>query len=82
MVAIQDTNVVLTKQQSAMLKESEKKGELTFPMVRLLLEKEKPVERKVIIKNDRINSYFPETYSTEEIENIIFKLLDNWKNTQ
>ena len=51
-------------------------------MVRLLLEKEKPVERKVIIKNDRINSYFPETYSTEEIENIIFKLLDNWKNTQ
>lgn len=82
LVAIQDTNVVLTKQQSAMLKESEKKGELTFQMVRLLLEKEKPVERKVIIKNDRINSYFPDTYSTDDIEKIIFRLLDNWKKTQ
>ncbi len=82
LVAIQDTNVVLTKQQSAMLKESEKKGELTFPMVRLLLEKEKPAERKVIIKNDRINSYFPDTYSTDDIEKIIFQLLDKWKKTQ
>ena len=31
LVAIQDTNAVITKQQSAMLKESDKKGELTFP---------------------------------------------------
>ena len=82
LVAIQDSNVAITKQQSALLKESDKKGELTFPMVRMLLKRDKPIERKVIIKNDRINSYFPETYSTEEIENIIFKLLDNWKNTQ
>lgn len=35
LVAIQDTNAVITKQQSAMLKESDKKGELTFPMVRI-----------------------------------------------
>ncbi len=82
LVVIQDSNAAITKQQSTLLKESDKKGELTFPMVRMLLKKDKPVERKVIIKNDRINSYFPETYSTEEIENIIFKLLDNWKNTQ
>ena len=82
LVAIQDTNVVISKQQSAMLKESDKKGELTFPMVRMLLEKEKSVERKVVIKNDRINSYFPDTYSTEDIEKIIFQLLDNWKNAQ
>ena len=65
-----------------MLKESDKKGELTFPMVRMLLEKEKPVERKVVIKTERTNSYFPDTYSTDDIEKIIFQLLDNWKNTQ
>ena len=82
LVAIQETNVAITTQQSAMLKESDKKGELTFPMVRMLLEKEKPVERKVIIKAERINSYFPVTYSREEIENIIYQLLENWKNTQ
>ena len=82
LITIQDTNAVISKQQSAMLKESDKEGELTFPMVRMLLEKEKPVERKVVIKTERINSYFPENYSTEDIESIIYQLLDNWKKTQ
>ena len=68
LVAIQDTNAAITKQQSALLKESDKKGELSFPMVRMLLEKEKPLERKVVIKTERINSYFPKNYSTEDIE--------------
>ena len=82
MVAIQETNVVITTQQSAILKESDKKGELTFPMVRMMLEKEKTVERKVVIKTERINNYFSATYSREQIENIIYQLLENWKNTQ
>ena len=82
LVAIQETNVVITTQQSAMLKESDKKEELTFPMVRMMLEKEKTVERKVVIKTERINNYFPATYSREQIENIIYQLLENWKSTQ
>ena len=82
LVAIQETNVVITTQQSAMLKESDKKGELTFPMVRMMLKKEKTVERKVVIKTERINNYFPATYSREQIENIIYQLLENWKSTQ
>lgn len=82
LVAIQDTNTAITKQQSALLKESDKKGELSFPMVRMLLEKEKQLERKVVIKTERINSYFPENYSMEDIESIIYQLLDNWKDTQ
>ena len=82
LAVIQETNVIITTLQSAMLKESDKKGELTLPMVRMLLEKEKTVERKVIIKAERINSYFPVTYSRKEIENIIYQLLDNWKNNQ
>ena len=82
LVAIQETNVVITTQQSAMLKESDKKGELTFPMVRMMLEKEKTVERKVVIKTERINNYFPATYSREHIENIIYQLLENWKSMQ
>ena len=48
----------------------------------MMLEKKKTVERKVVIKTERINSYFPVTYSREEIENIIYQLLENWKNTQ
>jgi ParB family chromosome partitioning protein len=72
----------ITTAQSATLKEYGKKGELTFPMVKLILEKEKTAERKVVIKSDRISSYFPDSYSREQIEDIIYQLLDNWKNAQ
>ena len=48
-------------------------------MVRMILAEEKPKERKITIKSDRIGRYFSESYSNEEIENIIISLLDRWK---
>lgn len=55
-----------------------KNGELTLAMVRLILTEEKPKERKVTIKGERISRYFTEEYSSEEIENIIYQLLEEW----
>lgn len=66
--------------QSARLKEYGKKGELTQPMAELILSEQKPKERKVIIKSDRISQYFPSDYNAEDIENIIYQLLEDWKN--
>ena len=63
----------------AQLKEYGKTGELTSAMVRMLLTEEKPKERKITIKSDRIGRYFSDSYSNEEIENIIISLLDKWK---
>ena len=65
--------------QSGKLKEYGKSGELTFAMVRLILTEEKPKERKITIKSDKISEYFSDSYSNEEIENIIISLLDKWK---
>ncbi len=48
-------------------------------MVRLILTEEKPKERKFTMKSDRIEKYFSDSYSNEEIENIIISLLDRWK---
>lgn len=42
------------------------------------LTEEKPKERKVTIKGERISRYFTEEYSSEEIENIIYQLLEEW----
>ena len=70
-------NVSMT--QSAQLKEYGKTGELTFAMVRLVLSEEKPKERRITIKSDRIGRYFSDSYSNEEIEDIIISLLDKWK---
>ena len=43
---------------------------------------EKPKERKVTLKADKISEYFAEDYSSEEIEGIIIQLLDEWKKKQ
>jgi ParB family chromosome partitioning protein len=79
-VALDELKTGILAAQSAKLKECDKNGELTFPMVKLILEQEKPVQRKVVIKSDRISNYFPESYSQEEIEKVIYKLLDDWKS--
>ena len=65
--------------QSKKLKEYGKSGELTLAMVKLILSEEKSKERKITIKSDKISEYFSDSYSSEEIENIIISLLDKWK---
>ena len=48
-------------------------------MVKMILSEEKPKERKITIKSDKIGEYFSDSYTNEEIENIIISLLDKWK---
>ena len=40
------------------------------------------MKRKVTIKADKISKYFTEDYSSEDIENIIYQLLEEWQNKQ
>ena len=49
-------------------------------MVRLILTEQKPKERKVVIKADKISQYFPADYDSEDIESVIYQLLEEWKN--
>ena len=81
-VVVEETNCNISTVQSGKLKEFGKRGELTFAMVRLILTDEKEKPRKVTLKADKITKYFDEEYSSEEIENIILQLLDEWKNRQ
>lgn len=76
---IEEKSCNVSMAQSAKIKEYGKSGELTLAMVRLILTEEKPKERKITIKSDRISEYFSDSYSNEEIENIIISLLDKWK---
>lgn len=61
------------------IEEYGKSGELTLAMVRLILTEEKPKERKVTLKADKISKYFSDSYSNEEIENVIISLLEKWR---
>lgn len=81
-VILEEIGTNISTTQSAKLKEYGKKGELTMPMVRLILTEEKPKERKVTLKAEKISRYFPEEYSESEIENVIIELLEEWQKKQ
>ena len=78
-VIIEEQGCNVSTVQSGKLKEYGKSEELTLAMVRLILTEEKPKERKVTLKADKISKYFSDSYSNEEIENIIISLLDKWR---
>lgn len=78
-VIIEEQGCNVSMVQSGKLKEYGKSGELTPAMVKLVLSEEKPKERKITIKSDKIGKYFSDSYSNEEIESIIITLLDKWK---
>lgn len=78
-VIIEEQGCNVSTVQSGKLKEYGKSGELTLAMVRLILTEEKSKERKVTLKADKISKYFSDSYSNEEIENIIISLLDKWR---
>ena len=81
-VILEETGAAINTSQSAQMKEYGKNGELTLPMVRLILAGEKPKERKVTIKGDKISKYFSEDYSNDDIEGIIIQLLEEWQKKQ
>ena len=81
-IIMEETGTNISTVQSAKLKEYGKKGELTMPMVRLILTEEKPRERKVTLKAEKISRYFPEEYSESEIEKVIIELLEAWQKKQ
>lgn len=74
-----ETDISISRKQAAALKECGKKGELTQSLVRQILTGEKRQARKITIRIDKIIQYFPDSYSGEEIENVILSLLEKWK---
>mgnify|MGYP006907166963 FL=1 len=78
-VIIEEQGCNVSTVQSGKLKEYGKSEELTLAMVRLILTEEKSKEYKVTLKADKISKYFSDSYSNEEIENIIISLLDKWR---
>lgn len=65
--------------QARRLKELSDEGKLDSTAMELILREDKPVTRKVTLKNDRLQKYFPPSYTPKQIEDLIIKLLDQWQ---
>ena len=48
-------------------------------MIDAILTEERPAPVQVTLKNDRLKQYFPQTYTTKQMEKVIFSLLETWK---
>lgn len=81
-VILEEKGCAVSTSQSAKIKEYGKNGELTLAMAGLILTENKPKERKVTIKSKKLLEFFSEDSTEEDIENIIYQLLEDWKNRQ
>ena len=45
----------------------------------VILREDKALARKVTLKNDRLQKYFPPSYTPKQMEEVIIRLLDQWQ---
>jgi len=64
--------------QAQRLKQISAEGKLENNIIDMIMREEKPLERKVTIRNDRLQKYFPSSYTPKQMEDVIIKLLEGW----
>ena len=64
--------------QAQRLKQISAEGKLENNIIDLNMREEKPLERKVTLRNARQLKYFPANYTPKQMEEVIIKLLEGW----
>lgn len=77
--AVHDSGIFPSKIQAEKLKEFSEAKELTEGKVYAVLVRKEKANVYVTISAKKIRNYFPETYSKEQIENVIYTLLEDWR---
>ncbi len=72
-------NVIPAKSQLVRMKQYSKDGTLTITVIDAILSETKPVLTQFTLKKDRLQHYFPPSYTSSQIEEVIISLLDGWK---
>ena len=80
--AIGNSGIFPSKTQAEQLKESSETGELTEGNVYAVLIRKEKENVNVTIPAKKISNYFPTGYSKEQIEDVIYTLLEEWKQKE
>lgn len=65
--------------QAKRLKQLSAEGKLAENIIDLIMREEKPLERKVTLRNDKLERFFPKSYTPKQMEDVILTLLENWQ---
>jgi len=77
--AVGNSGIFPSKAQAEQFRETSEAGGLTEGEVYAVLVRKEKEAVKVTIPAKRIRNYFPETYSKEQIESVIYTLLEDWR---
>lgn len=69
-------------EQAKKLREYSGRTELTTSLIIDILSDEKPSPVKITLKKKCLNQYFPKDYTQQQMEEVIFSLLETWKSQQ
>lgn len=72
-------SVIPGRAQLAKIREYSKNGTLTITVIDAILSETKPAPAQFTLKKDRLQHYFPPSYTSSQIEEVIISLLDVWK---
>lgn len=76
---VNEEEVQVSPDQASKIRSYSQNKELTSGLVQEILSEDKPKPRRVSLKSETLNQYFNDDYSSEEIEETIIKLLEEWK---
>ena len=75
---MEQNEVTPSIKQAQQLKQLSQEGKLTESVLEHIITEEKPIERKVILHQDKLKKYFPPSSTPKEIEKTIIGLLEDW----
>lgn len=76
---MKELSVVPSLEQAKRLKKYSQEGKLGRDVMDAILTEEHPAPAKVTLKGGRLKQYFPQSYTQEQMEEVIFSLLETWK---
>ena len=76
---IEELGCAISVEQASRIREADKKGYLNEAYIKDMLTYVKQPVRKVVFNQKRLDSYFEPNMSNSDIEELIVKLLDEWK---
>ena len=65
--------------QARKMRKFHQEGKLSDTVIESIMMEQKPETVKITLGEDKLKKYFPKSYSTAKMEEIILKLLDKWR---
>lgn len=73
---------VPSMEQASELKKYSQEKKLDETVIEVIFSEKKTGLSKVTIKRDKLKEFFPSDYTNEQVEEVIFRLLEDWKAQQ